>query len=242
MRIILFRKILESVAADIGKRIVANISNIEKVLAPENLKKLEDRHRGVFCFLAFHPTLDRFITSYIGLNSLSSDSGKEILVLFTLDADARFPRLVEIDESIDGIKIDESIHPAYQMTKMLFGPHAEPSLPGLLFFEKFTDVTEPIFVSLAKLDSASAVGERSRIVFSLVRESFEISKASAEASFPEEFAVRLAKKRIAYTRRDATSMREWLVLLYNFANDHSKEIFGLVGAIVGRKPKKKDGE
>jgi hypothetical protein len=59
--------------ADIKKRYLSGgIQSLEELLRPENLTKLESLHVGIFCFLAFHPRIDKFVTEYVEKGSIAS--------------------------------------------------------------------------------------------------------------------------------------------------------------------------
>src|SRR5579884_912756 len=93
--VISLQTLLEGTLTDpLAKHAEGNIRAIEDLFSEENRNSLKQHFPGVFAFLAFHPGVDSGITSYIRSGSLSSDSGQNILVLFTFDSGATSPTLL----------------------------------------------------------------------------------------------------------------------------------------------------
>src|SRR5215472_10903514 len=131
MLVISFRTLIQEAMAPPGeKRLSGNIRSTEQLLKTESLSLLEQQHRGPFAFLAFHPEADRPITEYIQQGSLASDSGPNILALFTLSGEATFPTRLTPSSFGDWLEIDSSSHPSYQLIRFLFEPEPVPPLPG----------------------------------------------------------------------------------------------------------------
>src|SRR5262249_19098224 len=76
--------LIESAAAAAGeKHFSGNITNIEAFVKAENLRKLDEQHNGTFAFLAFHPQADSAVAAYAHGDTVASDAGAKVLVLFT---------------------------------------------------------------------------------------------------------------------------------------------------------------
>jgi hypothetical protein len=112
------------------------IESLQTLLRPENLAALQRLHNGLYCFLAFHPNADPFISEYVEKGSLASDSGKEIMVLFIAAREMRTPQRIQINDL--GIQLDNVIHPAYEAVNLLF-PGKKVQIPGIVFFDNFVN-------------------------------------------------------------------------------------------------------
>src|ERR1017187_538639 len=124
-----------------------NILSVEEFLLDENIRKLEDAFDGIFAFLAFHPRADQPIVDYVQAGSMSSDSGRHVLVLFISEA-ARWPTSVTERSVRAWLELDLATHPSYELMEALFKGSTPPTPPGVAFFSRFTDSLEPVFVSL----------------------------------------------------------------------------------------------
>lgn len=216
---------------DIKKRYLSGgIESLKELLRPENLTKLESLHIGIFCFLAFHPRIDNLIAEYVEKGSLASDSGRQIMVLFIGNSELRSPKQIEKSDMNFGIQLDTSIHPAYEAVEVLFSTK-KVDLPGLVFFDRFVDATNSIYIPLDGMQSADNVASLCRTIFSTAQNSYNDVNRS-QRDFPNAFSVQLEKKRIRYERTQETSFREWLIKIYNKAYDHRADIISVVTSLA----------
>ena len=149
MLILSFQTLIEEAISEAGqKNLTGNIRSFEKLLEPENLERLHARFHGWFAFIAFHPGADQPTLAYVQEGTLASDSGPHVLVLFTTDAQAKWPTPLKDSMSSDWLNLDTTTHPSYEMVRWLFEPKAAPPLPGILFAESFSGEGEAIFISL----------------------------------------------------------------------------------------------
>jgi hypothetical protein len=226
MLILSLSTVIQEAVAETGlKKLSGNIRSLDELLKPENLAILDERHTGLFAFLAFHPGVDEAVASYVRGGSLASDAGPDTLVLFMLDAEARSAAPLSDNAFGSWLALDTSIHPAYQLVRWLVEPKAPPALPGIVFFKRFTQPDEAVYVSLHGLADAKAVGEQLRNVFSIA----ERSLRSERQSFAARFAVELQQRKLKYQRSGSTSLREWLVRAYQLAGEHAGDIVSVLG-------------
>lgn len=214
-----FSKLLQEIMRDNVRYASGGIRKLDDLLNPGNLSKLQDRHNGIFCFLAFHPKTDAIVGEYIENGSLASDAGKEILVLFVVNSLMSSPSPI-IKEKLDFIEIDEEIHPAYDAIKYLF-PSSNVSLPGIVFFDSFSEPKDTIYVPLTEAVTVEDVSTSCRKIFSIARNSFNFNSME---NFGDNFAYNLKIKNCTYERSQRISSREWLLGLYKSIYKHRADI------------------
>lgn len=219
----------EAVSSDASKNLSGNIESFDALFRKESLDLLEERHKGLFAYLAFHPRTDEAIVAYMMKDTLSSDSGPNILVLFTLDGDAKWATAINENSFGKWMNLDTTIHPSYQLIRILFANKPVPPLPGIAFFERFTTNREPVYVSLQGLKSEAQVLETLRTIFSLAEHAFIKSKEKPGTSFADSFSVELQKKKLQYYKLGPTSMMEWLVKAYQTVLDNKGDIVSAIG-------------
>jgi hypothetical protein len=225
-----FSRILqESATPDGTKYYSGGIKNLEELLRPENLTKLESLHVGIFCFLAFHPSIDNFVAEYIEKGSVASDSGRQILVLFIANTEFRSPKKIEKSDLNFGLELETSIHPAYEAVEVLF-PTKKVDLPGLIFFDRFVDATNSIYVPLAGTQSVDNVATLCRTIFSLAQNSYNDANKKGK-DFSNNFSVQLEMKRIRYERTQKISFREWLIKIGSKVYDHRGDIISVLSSL-----------
>jgi hypothetical protein len=220
--------VIEVASAAPGKRYSGNIQDIEQLLSYENLVKLESSYAGVFAFIAFHPVADKTIADYIRLGSIGGDTGKHVFALFTFDSAAHKPSAIESKTFQKWITIDEGEYPSYVIVKDLFLNGAPPRLPGILFIEKFSEPTEPVFVSLEGQEKVEQVLARFRKLFELATASYLKSQREDDGTFVSHFSAELAKNRMDYKRTNKASMREWLIKAFYKVRDNAGDIVSVV--------------
>ncbi len=105
-RAIALTRLLEEAiyAESCSKNFTGAVANLAELIA--NVDALERFHKGLFCFLAFHPAVDGAVRDYVATGALGSDSGKQILVLFLSGTDYRTPQTVELTHLVQGITLD----------------------------------------------------------------------------------------------------------------------------------------
>lgn len=223
----LINVIESSVIAPTDKRFAGNVVDFDELMTNENLAKLESFYEGVFAFIAFHPAADKPVADYVELGSLGADAGDFVFALFTLCKLAHRPSFVGRDAFKNWLTIEEGTNPSYQVVRSLF-PKSPPTLPGILFIEKFSKPTEPVFVSLAGCASAADVLSTARKVFEMAASSYLATKGEALSRFPFQLSVKLAKEGIDYKRGGEESMKEWLVKAFKLVRKHSGDIVSVV--------------
>jgi hypothetical protein len=219
----------EAIAKEDVDKLSGNVSSFDKLVRKESLELLEKKHEGLFAYLAFHPKADQPVADYVKNGTLASDSGPNILVLFTLDAEAKWAAPMSSDAFDSWLDLDNSVHPSYELIRIMFAQTVVPPLPGIVFFDCFTKEREPVYVSLQGLSDPAQVKEVMRTVFSLADYAYRSSRE--RGSFAEGFGVELQKKRIGYQKAGRKSMMEWLVKAYQVVWDHKGDIVSVVGLI-----------
>lgn len=218
----------EAIAAPGVKNASGNIRSFEEFLAPEALVQLEKQHAGIFAFLAFHPRSDRVVTEYVKSGTLASDSGSRILVLFTLDASARFPSRIGHQSFQRWLDLDAEVHPAYQMVRERFLPERVPPLPGIILFGSFSVAAECLYVGLADAEKPEDVRQRLRQLFSLAEESFLQKHSGEPGSWVGPLAVKCQGAGLSYIRSGSSSTREWLARAYRFLAEHKGDLVSVL--------------
>jgi hypothetical protein len=203
------------------------IQSIQALLEPANQAALQRLHNGLFCFLAFYPETDSFISEYVQKGSLASDSGRQIMVLFIAAREMRNPQHIQIDDL--KIEIDRNIHPAYEAVSTLF-PRKQVALPGIVFFDDFIRPKESVYVQIKKADSLESAAAICRNIFMVAQTSYQASKEKHH-EFSDEFAIRLGKSHINYQRSGKTTFGEWLIKVYNIIYENKSDIIAAVGLL-----------
>jgi len=217
----------EAIADENIKNLSGNVSSFDKLLRKESLALLEKKHNGLFAYLAFHPGSDKNITEYIRQGSLSSDSGTNILVLFTLDAEAKWATPISSQTFGSWIDIDSAIHPSYELIRIMFSKTTIPPLPGIVFFERFSTERDPVYVSLQGITTSEQTRDLLRTSFSLANNAFKSSREKGD--FADIFSIELQKKKIAHQKAGKISMSEWLVKAYQVVWNNKGDIVSAVG-------------
>lgn len=157
--------IREAAAPVWEKRLTGNIQSFEKLPQTSNLALLESSHDGVFAYLDFHPSADAAVVAYVRAGTLSSDSGHNVLTLFTPDSCRRRPTPISTTSFRSWMTIDSSVDPSYEIVRLLFDPASPPPLPGI--------VTLPDRLSAALLSNdvhyvrTNKRSTRERLIYSL---------------------------------------------------------------------------
>ena len=227
MQTISLATLIEEAVADHNiKQLTGQVTSFDRLFQEDNLIALEQSYPAIFAFLAFHPLADAAIADYVKEDTLGSDSGTKILVLFTLDATVRTsgPQL-----AADGVQIDSGVHPAYEMVRTLFAPKPPPPLPGIIFVSRFSGDGPAVYVQLDEFADTTAVRGRLRTVFAMAEKAF--GPDENREKFAGSFATALQKAQIPHTQSGRTSMREWLVRSVQFAAKYRSDLIAIIGAL-----------
>jgi len=226
MKLLPFRSVVESAAQGDSKNFTGTVTDFESLTKQETLEQLDRQHQGVFAFLAFHPIADEQVRKYVDSGSLPADSGRKILVLFTVDENATWGGSTPVME-VPGFEFETADHPAYQMIRDLYEGKVPPSLPGILIFESFVHTTGTVYISLEGLDETQ-VRSRLRKIFELAGHVYD----SGALEFAGAFGVALTQNKIAYLRSEPGTLSEWLAKAWRLAWEKKKEIVTMVGSVA----------
>jgi hypothetical protein len=211
---------------NLAKHLTGSIGDIEGLLTPEAMRALEESHPGYFAFLAFHPSADAAIMTYLGEGSFPFDSGSRALVLFTTEETGPAVWAYSAPALAAVTVADHSDLPVQAALRYLFGDHV-PVLPGIAVFSGFSKDTDVVYFSLAGLTDAAAVRLAVRSLIGLADEAWNGNR--------EEFADRLAvaalRSKLAFQRTGRRSMLEWLVQTFQWLSRHRGDIVTVVGLI-----------
>lgn len=225
MLVLSLTTILQEAAADPEwKHLSGNIRSLDDLLKPANWRVLEECHDGMFAFLAFHPAVDSGLVAYVRSGTLASDSGPNILTLFTLDAQARWPTSITNSSFESWLALDTSSHPSYEMIRILFEPQTVPPLPGIVFFDSFALETKAVYVNLSDGAEEQAVRTYLREWFALADKAWRDSKTKSADTFANRLSVALQAKNLTYFVTGRTSIREWLVQGMRFVEARGADI------------------
>ena len=214
----------EAVATPERKNLTGNVSVIEDLFSEKNRTALKQHFPGVLAFLGFHPGVDSGIISYISSGSLSSDSGLNILVLFTLGTSATSP--IELNDQAFNkwIKLDTSVQPSYTLIRSMFHDPATLVFPGVIFFEDFLQDQNPVYVPITDAANEDAVRKQMRQLFAIAEKAYAIS----EKGFLDHLAQTLQKEHLAYERGRDMSAKEWFVNAFRSIGKHFGDIVSVI--------------
>jgi hypothetical protein len=190
---------------------------------------LQSLHRGLFSFVAFHPGIDSSVAEYIEKGSIASDSGPNILVLFYSAKDIRFPRAIANKDLVVGVELDLNVHPAYEFAQWLLPGQSLPSFPGLMFMDRVVDSIDAVYIPLAKHSTAQEVADFCRSVFVLAN---QVLKERELNESLDALSVALKRNGFEYTKTSDTTVREWLITLYQFSKKHGATIASVISKVV----------
>lgn len=211
------------------KNFTGNVMSYESLFNEDNIKKLEEYHQGVFAFLAFHPTRDEAVVDYIKQETLTSDSGPTILVMFICHDNRKFARKISKTDLEGWIEIDQELHPSYEVIRKIFLPNQVPPIPGIVFFERLSAISKPVYVTLGDCKEGSEVGLRLGKVFSFAD---AVYRNDNRDDFPITFSEALLKEKIEYFRPGPLSVAEWLIQTYRNVMHYKSEIMTAIGFAV----------
>lgn len=219
--------LLEATTAVAGrKNLSGNIQDPNALFQPKAAAALEKEHPGVFAFLVFHPALDAGFKDYVSLGAIGAEAGKNILVLFTLETPIYRPKKMAPSLLQAGLTLQSDEHPAYEFARALFTPR-QPPLPGVVFFRRLAEQSEPVYVPLARASSATAAGKSIRQLFVLANESYSASE-SDDTEFADKFSKRLALNNLEYERIKPLSALELLARAFYTAKRSLGDIVAVV--------------
>ena len=228
MLVISLQAQIEAALADPNiKHASGNVQSFKELFKKENIMLLEEKHDGLFAYLAFHPDVDRPIVDYIQAGSLSDDSGEQMLVFFTLKTKAHTPKQLTSSSMTNWLQVDNAVHPAYQVIRMLF-PDEAVALPGIAIFDQFSKPDRAaVYVSLQGLEDADKVRASLRTIFALANKSLKDTKANGK-SFEDEFAVLLKKNKIAYNKSGKKTLLEWFIGAYQYIDANKGDLVSFI--------------
>jgi len=233
MRVLSILTILETAIAQDGtKNLSGEIRDTGALLNGDALAELEGQFDGIYAFLAFHPGADSMVTDYVRAGSLPDDSGNKVLVLFTVNHDAKWPECVDAIPSQSWLEVTQGDHLSYGVVKRLFRADQPPTLPGLLLFESLTRVTEPVFVPLGEAKSVAEIRQRLQTVFQLAASAHTTTHGSHFGETMDELCKGFVRKDIPYRRAGPRSLAEWLLGAIRLARKNAKDIVSVVQKFV----------
>ena len=217
----------EALAEEHVKYLTGNVKAVEELFSEKNMAVLKRHFQGIFAFLGFHPKVDTGITSYICSGSISSNSGSDIMVLFTLNTPATSPVELENQWFKKWIELETSVHPSYTITRNMFMDPVVLPFPGIIFFEDFLQVQNPIYIHITESSSEDGVRQQMRLLFALAEKAYNVSLESGKG-FLDTFALNLQKNHLPYERGRDISAREWFVNAFRIIGKHFGDIVSVV--------------
>jgi len=202
----------------------------------EALRALDDRHRGVYAFVAFHPVADRLVSEYIDLGTLGDDAGPAIVALFLVTPEApRVPREVHASDLQFGVTLTFEEHPAYDLVRFFFPSESTPRLPGIVFFDRLGAARSAIYVLL----DAKSKDQ----VMKLARKAFEaadrcvgrtpgLDDGRLHLDF-DRFAAQLLKASLPYYRQGKKGLRAAAYLTGAWLNKNKSAIAAAIPKVAG---------
>lgn len=231
MEVLALSSVVETAIADEAgtKHLTGNITSFDKVFSDDGLSSLERAFTGTFGYLAFFPGADRAVTDYVKAGTLSSDSGPNCLVMFSLDQSARWPMPLPGGAFESWLTLDAGEHPSYRFMRALFSTGEKAPLPSLALFASWTQAGDALAVQLDDLQSEGQIRSRLRTVFAIVE------STAAEPDRDKRIdttAIQLAREKIPYVRAAGPSVRERLWSAAHFAAEHFDQIVAVVGLAI----------
>ncbi len=233
--------IFESIINEDQKNFTGFVENPKELLKEENLVRLDQSIKGVFCFLAFHPRHDQALFDYVCSPIFSSDTGSHVLALFTIEESAITPQVMGKNLANSWISVEESNYPAYEIVGQLFPSDQPPPLPGVLIVHRLSEPTEPVYVPLNRDMKGDVLASFMRSLFLYVDEGYRTSIKESVALAPRLGAI-LARENISYMRISPLSFSEWLFKSISFVKKHGGDIvtgIKLLGGLSSKKEKDK---
>jgi hypothetical protein len=211
------------------KHASGQILDATQLFDQNSLTALENSHDGAFGFLAFDPAADHVVVQYLRSNTLATDSGSRLLVLYVTTSSPSRPTPEEQVFS-DWIEIDRTELPAQRLVALMFKDRAVPSLPGLVLFDKWVTPSEAVYFSLDGHDNVNDLRTTLRRVFRIAEQAVRLA-GDPSRSFSDELAIMAQKEKIRFERSGHISLRQWLIQSYQFLSKHSGEIIAAIGLI-----------
>jgi hypothetical protein len=176
----------------------------------ENFAALDQLHKGIFAFLAFHPVSDKQVAEYVREGSLGSDAGPHILVFFLAGFDAaQAPRRLVVGDLQYGVELSLEAHPAYELAARFSAQEVSPPFPGLIVFDGLLTPRQAIYVPITG-SNATRVRSSCRKILDAANASFvkEFGKHAKVLRFDfDRFAARLVELGLDYRRAGERGLR-----------------------------------
>ncbi|SRR6266487_562995 len=225
--VISLQTLLEGALAGPPKNLEGHVRSIEDLFSPVNRQALEQHFSGVFAFLGFHPGTDGGITSYVRSGTLSSDSGQNILVLFTFDSRVTSPTMLRDQTFRSWLTLTTTVHPSYTLVRSMFKDSVVLNFPGIIFFEDFLQNQNPVYIHIAESSNEEAVRTQMRGLFAIANKAYQ-SSWETQKNFLDLFAQALQKEKIYYERGNDVSLREWFISAFRFLSARTSDIVSIV--------------
>jgi hypothetical protein len=172
----------------------------------DDLISLQDEHDGIYAFLAYHPTSDKYVNDYISDDTLGSDAGRKIIALY-LDQPALTPLVMPEmeDKKNNSVILDSNLNPAYELAARFFLDEVHPSLPGIIFLSELANPISSIYVCFSN-ESIDKVRNSIRQIFAMAQNHLSKDKSKTVLDF-DKFASQLIQANIPYKRAGDTNLR-----------------------------------
>ncbi len=220
---------MESAAADHSfHKASGYIADTDALFSSEAIAQLENAHHGCFAFLAFDGKADPIVAQYVAGGTLAADSGSRVMVLFTAQASVSTPRKLSLGMLNGAVVIDDGKHPAYDCVRKLLPTIPVPPLPAVVVFDRFTGGVEPVVIGIG--DATTTVELRTRLqkVFGDAASQVRERASDTSRDFATRLSAALARDGIEYERSGATSVREWLTNLWQWARQNVSTVVSIV--------------
>ncbi len=209
---------------------VANIRTFE-----QNFKALDQKHRGAYAFVAFHPAADHSVEEYIADGTLGDDAGPDILALFLIEPIApRMPRELKRADVRFGVTLSLQQHPAYELVRQFFPRKAIPRLPGLVFFDRLYKPESSIYVLLEGTDKAQ-LRLQCRTAFEAANRSLRKARTKAKSSRIDfdRLAARLVEINVPYQRAGAKGIKAAAFITGAWLKKNRGKIAAAIPKLIG---------
>ena len=190
------------------KKATGLVREWESLLDVKVVEQLRERHKGVFCFLAFDSEFDSDIFSYIKTGALSAESGDNILILYIVNKIVETLTKVDDDEADSLFEFNNKSSTNQKILAFVFGDKGHFSLPGLLIFDNVSNSNKSIYVPL--INKYSNKIDCLRKVVELVGKNYNKSNEG----IINKLGVTLSTENIEYQKNVKYSFGECIIMMY----------------------------
>lgn len=188
------------------------IKDVELLLNSNAIESLQKKHKGIFCYLALDTQIDSELYEYIKTGSLASESGDNLIILYSINTNINSIKVIENDKLQDFFDFDYKSNINIEIIQALYGDNLIPSLPGLLVFDNLPNSIKSIYIPF--MDSKFGNNLNClREVIRILRKSCQ-NDYNPNKSIIEEVSIQVAISNINYHKNSKYNFKEHIINIY----------------------------